>query len=230
MTTRSPADVLREARQRESTAKRTRVISVLDEMVRTEESVSFAAVAKAAGVSTWLVYAPGVREHIEAARAQQAGQPRRDRAAGLSPSTASLRTDLELARAEIRALRAERDQLKAAVRQGLGQQLDQVASRELVERVNELTEQNRRLGGELQAARVENRTLTDRLTEAEEDRDAARTSLRSILRDQNHATVPPAPPRPPHTRHGDHADTSAPGESTILPFHRRTAPPASDRQ
>jgi len=41
------------------------------------ETITFPAVARAAGVSTWLVYAKGVREHIEAARdAKQSNPPR----------------------------------------------------------------------------------------------------------------------------------------------------------
>jgi hypothetical protein len=39
------------------------------------ETITFPAVARAAGVSTWLVYAKGVREHIEAARGRQAIKP-----------------------------------------------------------------------------------------------------------------------------------------------------------
>ena len=38
----------------------------------TGASITFAAVAKAAGVSTWIVYAEGIREHIDAARRRQA--------------------------------------------------------------------------------------------------------------------------------------------------------------
>lgn len=228
MSTRTPGEVLREARQRDSTAKRTHVLATVEQMLRTKQPVTFAAVAKAAEVSNWLVYAPGVREHIETARAQQAGQPRRDRAAGLSPSTASLRTDLELARAEIKTLRAERDQLKTAVRHSLGQQLDQIASQELVERINELTAQNRRLTTELQDARVENRVLTERATEAEEERDAARTSLLSALRGQNRAAPPPTPLRPPRGPHETSPEAPDPAGSVLL-FPRRGAPSEPDR-
>jgi hypothetical protein len=51
MTTRAPADVLRESRRRDSQAKRGKVLAVLEEMVRRGDPVSFAAVARAAGVS-----------------------------------------------------------------------------------------------------------------------------------------------------------------------------------
>ncbi|MFD0443921.1 hypothetical protein ACFQ10_17980 [Streptomyces indonesiensis] len=69
---RTPADVLREARKQDSLAKRTRVLAVVDEMKAKGEPITFLGVAKAAGVSNWLVYAEGVREHIEAARKSQA--------------------------------------------------------------------------------------------------------------------------------------------------------------
>ncbi|MFF5212267.1 hypothetical protein [Streptosporangium sp. NPDC000396] len=42
---------------------------------------------------------------------------------------AGLKTDLELARQEIAALRGERNKLKEALRRQLGQQLDRLASR-----------------------------------------------------------------------------------------------------
>jgi hypothetical protein len=62
---RTPAEVLRESRRRDSHAKRGRVLAVLQEMLHRGDPVSFAAVAKAAGVSHWLVYSQGLREHIE---------------------------------------------------------------------------------------------------------------------------------------------------------------------
>ncbi|MEU8782650.1 hypothetical protein [Streptomyces sp. NPDC048637] len=86
-------------------------------------------------MSNWLVYGEGVREHIEAARKKQSGQPRRDAQTGLSPSAASLQTDLELSKQQIAALRAERDRLRAALQQQLGQQLDQAGAADRAARV-----------------------------------------------------------------------------------------------
>jgi hypothetical protein len=190
MTTRAPADVLRESRRRDSHAKRGTVLAVLEEMVRRGDPVSFAAVAWAAGVSHWLVYAPGVRERIEAARTQQASQPRRDRQAGLSPSAASLVTDLELARADNTQLRAERDRLKAALQRHLGDQLDQLSNQSLVERVDELTQHNQRLAEETGRLREDNATLRRRLDEVEEDLAGARAALRRMMHQKNITTDP----------------------------------------
>ena len=76
---RTPAEALRAARQRDSQDKRAKVLAVVEDMVRREEPVTFAAVAKEAGVSNWLVYAEGVRERIEQARRRQPDRPRRNR-------------------------------------------------------------------------------------------------------------------------------------------------------
>jgi hypothetical protein len=43
----------------------------VDEMKSRGDPITFLGVAKAARVSNWLVYAEGVREHIEAARKSQ---------------------------------------------------------------------------------------------------------------------------------------------------------------
>ncbi|MFE4381270.1 DUF6262 family protein [Streptomyces cyaneofuscatus] len=186
---RRPSEVLAESRRRDSRAKREKVLRTVDEMAARGEPVTFAAVAKAAGVSNWLVYAEGVREHIEAARKKQAGRSRREAQAGLSSSTASLQTDLELSKQQITALRAERDQLKASMRRQLGQQLDQVGSADLVARVEELTRQHEELTAERDTLRSQKAELEERLAETEEDLAVARSSLLRMIRAENTSTV-----------------------------------------
>jgi hypothetical protein len=53
---RTPSEVLRESRRRDSTTKRQRVRATIEEMLRTGDRITFAAVARASEVSTWLVY------------------------------------------------------------------------------------------------------------------------------------------------------------------------------
>ena len=91
------------------------------------EPITFLGVARAARVSNWLVYAEGVREHVEAARKGQAGRTVREQRAGTTASTASLAADLEITRAELRRTRDERDRLKAKVQRGLGHQDTELA-------------------------------------------------------------------------------------------------------
>ena len=153
--------------------------------IPSSQSVTFAAVARAASVSTWLVYAEGIREHVEATRQRQASQPVRDQRAGLSPSAASLRTDLELARHEIKELRAERNTLRQNLQKQLGRQLDALTHRELVTRIDELTQHNQRLADQNRQLSAVNEQLRIRATGLEDDVAAARTSLRYMMRNTN---------------------------------------------
>jgi Family of unknown function (DUF6262) len=185
MTARTPAEVLREARRRDSQQKRQRVRDAVSEMLRAGEPVSFAAVARAARVSTWLVYAEGVREHIEHAIARQESQPAAAERSGNEASKAGLRTDLELARAQIRQLRAERDELRSQVRLELGNQLEELGSRTFTDRINELTRNGQVLAGQHQHAASENQLLRQRVTELEDELAATRTSLRRMIRNKS---------------------------------------------
>lgn len=60
------------ARARDSQDKRQRALAAVQALEAAGKPVTFPAVARAAHVSSWLVYAHGVREHVEAARHRQA--------------------------------------------------------------------------------------------------------------------------------------------------------------
>ncbi|MFF4337873.1 DUF6262 family protein [[Kitasatospora] papulosa] len=182
---RAPAEILKAARQRDSADKRGRVLKAVQDMLRDNRRITFAAVAREAGVSSWLVYAPGLRERIDQARARQAAQGHQDQQSGRKVSTASEQTDLLLARHEIKQLRTENGQLRQQARIHLGQQVEQLGNHDLVERVNELTEENMRLSTAERQASTENAQLRQRVTELEDDLAAARTSLRRMIRDQS---------------------------------------------
>ncbi|WP_327425799.1 DUF6262 family protein [Streptomyces sp. NBC_01236] len=181
---RTPAQVLAEARRADSQRKRHSVLAALQDLTAADERITFATVARAAQVSTWLVYAEGVREHIQAAIDQQSHEPTKARSQGRQTSPASLKTDLALAREEITSLRDERDRLREAVRQQLGQQLGQVSNRQLTDRVAELTEQVRQLDRSEAQARTEAEQLGSRVAELQADLAAVRTSLRKMIRQQ----------------------------------------------
>ncbi|WP_424533591.1 DUF6262 family protein [Sphaerisporangium viridialbum] len=182
---RTPGEVLRASRHKDSQVKRGRVMTALEELKAGGEPITFLGVARAAGVSHWLVYAQGVREHIEAAIAGQAKAARRTAAAGVRASAASLACDLELARAQIKELRAERDTLKAAVQRGLGAALETAGTRELTMRINELLAHGERLATERDAAVAENGELKAKLVEAEDNLTAARASLKKMIKGVN---------------------------------------------
>jgi predicted nuclease with TOPRIM domain len=174
---------LLEVRRRDSDAKRAHVRDTVEKMLLASERITFAAVARRAKVSSWLVYAEGVREQIQTAIRQQAEEPpeTRDRS---SAGVASLRTDLALAREEIKRLRSDNDRLRRTAQRLLGQQFDQVNVAELIARIDTLVNENRRLAHELHQTTKENTGLQSRLTELEEDVTAARTALRRMIREQ----------------------------------------------
>lgn len=179
---RTPGDVLRDSRKKDSRSKRAKVLATVDAMKAKGETVTFLAVARTAGVSRWLVYAEGVREHIEAAMKSQTKAERRTKQAGRDASAASLATDLALVREENRALREERDRLKKAVQRSLGAQLDQAGTKELNQRVNELLAAVERITLERDEIRAERDDLKRRLTETEDDLTAAREAGKEMFK------------------------------------------------
>lgn len=181
---RTPTQALREARQKDSRTKRARVLSIVDQLVADEEPITFTGVARAANVSHWLVYADGVREHIEAARQRQSRTARRE-ARGQAKAPVGWKVEQEIVREENRRLRAEVDRLKAAVRRSLGQQLDQLGAADLGARVDELTAEKEKLQADLAQAQARIEELTDKLAETEDDLASARTSLRRMIRSEN---------------------------------------------
>jgi hypothetical protein len=186
---RLPAQVLREARQKDSRDKRARVLSVVDQFLADNEPITFTGVARAASVSHWLVYADGVREYIESARLRQSRAAASDaRASAKAP--AGWKVEQQLLLEDNRRLREEVERLKGAVRRGLGQQLDQFGAADLGTRVDELTAENRRLQDDLAQALARVEELTKRLAEAEDDLASARTSLRRMIRIENQVPAP----------------------------------------
>lgn len=178
---------LAQARRRNSLDKRQRTLTALAALEHDGTKITFTAVARAADVSTWLTYTPGIREHIEAAQRRQRAAAAPDRHGDSHTAPAALRIELDLARQETQQLRADRDRLSTAVRHQLGQQLDALADADLATRVDELTQTNQQLADQLRQATAENTALRERLTTAEADLTAARTSLRRMIRVENMA-------------------------------------------
>jgi hypothetical protein len=181
---RTPADVLRESRRRDSERKRDQVFRTVDAMKRDGTPINFAAVARAAQVSQWLVYADGVRDHIATARAAQEAGPAHSEQAGRGASEASLRTDLELAKQDNRRLRTEVERLRKALRQRLGEQLEQASVESLRRRIDELVASNDRYRSENVRLEAELLSSRQRLDDAEQEVAATRTSLRRMIKAQ----------------------------------------------
>jgi hypothetical protein len=181
---------LRAARAKDSHDKRRRALAAIHALEAAGTPITAAAVAHAAGVSTWLLYTNDVREHLDAARHRQAqtisNPPRTLAPADHAPLTpAGLRTDLALARAEIRRLRTEHDKLRHRLRLQLGAETDGPDRAELITRVADLDSLVRQLLAERDARTAEADHAQRRIRELEDDLTAARDSLRRVIKNHN---------------------------------------------
>jgi hypothetical protein len=190
MTATTRTQAMLAARAKASHDKRQRAVAAVQDLEAAATPVTATAVATAAGVSIWLVYADGVREHVEAAQRRQADRepgpstaapPGRSKPA----SQASLRTGLAVARDEIRRLRAERDKLRARLRLQLGAEIEGPDRAELIARVASLQAASRQLAAERDARATEASHAQRRIRELEDELTAARESLRRAIRQAN---------------------------------------------
>jgi hypothetical protein len=180
---------LRAARARDSADKHRRTREAIDTLEAAGTPITAAAVATAAGVSTWLVYTDELREHLDAARRRQADQtPTASAAPAGTPANitpASLRTDLALARDQIRRLRGECDKLRRRLRLQLGAEIDGPDRAELIARVADLESLTRQLLSERDARATEADHAQRRIADLEDDLTAARESLRRVIKEHN---------------------------------------------
>ena len=120
-------------------------------------------------MSTWLVYADGVREHLRkppgAARPSTGTlpAPAAPPARGEPVTHAGLRTDLAVARDEIRRLRADLDKLRGRLRLQLGAEIERPDRAELIARVATLEAANRQFLAERDARAAEADTAQRRV-------------------------------------------------------------------
>jgi seryl-tRNA synthetase len=190
MTVTTRTQAMLTARAKASHDKRQRALEAIRALEAAGTPVTATTVATAAGVSTWLVYANGVREQVEAARRRQAEQgnaphPAAPPGRGEPVTQASLRTDLTIARDEIRRLRAERDKLRARLRLQLGAEIEGPDRAELIARVATLEASCRQLAAERDARAAETNHAQRRISELDDELTAARESLRRVIRQAN---------------------------------------------
>jgi chromosome segregation ATPase len=190
MTATTRTQAMLAARAKASHDKRQRVLAAVQALEAAGTPVTPAAVAAAARVSTWLVYADGVREHVQAARQRQterghAPGPAAPSARGEPVTQASLRTDLAVAQNEIRRLRAERDKLRGRLRLQLGAEIDGPDRADLIARVAALEAASRQFAAERDARAAEASHAQRRVLELEDELTAARESLRRAIRQAN---------------------------------------------
>ncbi|MFJ9749427.1 DUF6262 family protein [Streptomyces chartreusis] len=176
---------LRASRAKDSEAKTRRALEAVEGLLRTGRRVTVAQVAREADVSTWFVYNQSqVRRAVQDGITTQREHGHRNSPApeAQQVSPAGLRTDLALAREEIKDLKKERDHLRNRVQLSLGTELDEVNRNELIERVQQLEQRNTTLDQQLSEANDRITALEGQLRGAEDDLTAARAGLRRAMR------------------------------------------------
>jgi hypothetical protein len=181
------------ARQRASRDKRAHTLHTLDRLLQSGARISFAAVAREADVSTWLVYNnPELKQAITDAMkhpARHAGPPR---PAESPTSQASLRTDLELARHEIAALRRSERKLRERLQRTLGAEIEHIDRSELVaRRIDDLETVVAKLRCENNDLVETNTRLTQLADQRHDDLDTANTLLRRYMKEASRAQAEP---------------------------------------
>jgi hypothetical protein len=190
MTAATRTQAMLTARAKASHDKRQQVLTAVQALEAAGTPVTATAVATAAGVSTWLVYADGVHDHVQAARHRQAERgpgpgPAAVAGRGEPATQASLRTDLAIAQAEIRRLRADNGKLRTRLRLQLGAEIEGPDRAELIARVATLEAAARQLAAERDARAAEASHAQRLIRELEDDLTAARESLRRAIRQAN---------------------------------------------
>jgi chromatin segregation and condensation protein Rec8/ScpA/Scc1 (kleisin family) len=154
--TGSRTERLVQARKRDSDIKRKRALDAMHLMPDSGQRVSFTSVAWQARVSTWLLYnVPELKRAVQKAiDTQIQSPPPNGRLKGGTLPELFATTELALARAEIKQLRAENAKLITRLRAMLGAGLELVDRQELIDRIHELE----------QAAQSARREKTRRIT------------------------------------------------------------------
>ena len=182
---------LKAARAKDSNDKRRRVLQTMKTMETTGQPITAAAVATAAGVSTWLVYADGIREHLDAARTRSAKPstaPHPPRPAPHRPPARHTRRPAHRPRR-----RSPRDpQATNRSRQTPGPTAVATRSRDRTTRPGRTHRTGRRAGNreppilaERDARTSEADTAQRRVEQLEDELTAARESLRRVIRETN---------------------------------------------
>lgn len=182
---------LAEGRARDRAAKTQQALAAVARLHAAGQRVTFAHVARDAAVSTWFTY----HQEKVAAAIRAAQQDQAEHGLHHTPSTqervsaASLRTDLEHSRDEVRTLRQENQRLRQSLAARLGIELTHPDPVELADRLRQVEQRNRELAADLDAATRRARDLQSQLVDSEENLTAAREGLRRMMRQNSPGVV-----------------------------------------
>ena len=190
----SRTDKLIAARQQVSRDKHERTLTAVHRLLQSGMRISFAGVAREAGVSTWLLYnSPELKQAIRTGmqRQPQPEPPTTSRAQS-HPAPDGLRTDLELARHEIAVLRRSERKLRDRLQRTLGAEIEQIDRSELVARIADLETAIATLRADNAGLADANASLTRRNAEQHDNLETANTLLRRYMKEASRAHPEPS--------------------------------------
>jgi chromosome segregation ATPase len=190
---------LRQARRQDSRAKRQRAADALAVLDKNGELITFAGVARRAGVSVSLLYAdPTLSASIASARdrQRQAGADRAWRLPARSLVTEqSLRTELANAKERARRLAEEVAVLRDRLGRHLGAAADIARGETLSPLVDQLEQRNAELEADNHRQQKRINQLESEVRESNENLDAARAVNRELMSELNRKTSGDRPRR-----------------------------------
>jgi chromosome segregation ATPase len=190
---------LRQARRQDSRAKRQRAADALAVLDKNGELITFAGVARRAGVSVSLLYAdPRLSSSIASARdrQRQAGADRAWRLPARSLVTEqSLRTELANAKERARRLAEEVAVLRDRLGRHLGAAADIARGEALSPLVDQLEQRNAELEADNHRQQKRINQLESEVRESNENLDAARAVNRELMSELNRKTSGDRPRR-----------------------------------
>jgi hypothetical protein len=176
---RQPPPHLTAAQQQHSRDKRLRVQAALQAMLDEGAIITFAEVARRARVSRSLVYAPGVREEIEMARAQPPS-PHRQSASARVP-----RSEVLLLKKRNEKLKTEVTELRHALREKLGKEVEFGDAATLRREIEDLSHDNETLRLRIQELDEELETERNQRIDLEDALSASRELVKKMIREDN---------------------------------------------
>lgn len=178
------------AKKADSRRKRDAVFRSITALAGEHHRITIPAIARHAGVSTWLIYnVPELKQAVHNAARQQTGKTNLPAApAGGSASVSSLTNELAHLAARLKKTTAERDKYKDIIKSSVGAQLEQRSTDELATRIQELEHALARARNQLQESEHQLTQTRDKLEDAEDQLRAARRNNRVLIQDNNKVT------------------------------------------
>ncbi|GAA1129558.1 hypothetical protein GCM10009582_28430 [Arthrobacter flavus] len=164
------------------------MIRTLETQTRSGRPVTVAGIARAAGVSTWLIYnVPDLLVAVRRAGGTESHAPDtvKNRTRNSAPSPASLRNELALLNARLTKATMERDQLKKALKARIGEQLELETPTELKAHISILERALKRARLDLEEAGTNSDLLHDKLEESQDQLRAAQRINKMLMRESS---------------------------------------------